>query len=129
MRQQEYCGEAGDTKKMLKNILKYKLVSIMSLISIAFVVGGFLWAYIALGGAGSGPFILHFNDMEGITSVGGLGTIVFMGAFGLIVTVMNALIALEFEGRNAFLGKLVAVLTLLLAILLFMAFASILSVN
>jgi hypothetical protein len=114
---------------MLSHFLKYKFVSIVSAISILFALGGFLWAYFALHALGSGPLILHFEDIDGITAIGGLSQIVFMGVFGIVVTVIDGLIALEFESRNAFWGKLVAVMTLLFAILLFIGFASIISVN
>jgi len=114
---------------MFCEILKHKLVSILSLASLCFVLGGFFWAYFDLRNAGSGPFIIHFNDVNGITSVGGLGTIVFMGIFGIVVVLMNSWIALEFEMKEAFFGKLLAALTLVLAVLLFVGFASIMAVN
>lgn len=114
---------------MFKKILKYKLVSTLSLVSVLFILGGFAWAYFTLRAIGGGPFILHFNDIEGITSVGGLGTIVFAGVFGIIAVIMNFFIALEFEERDRFLGKFLAVMTLLFGILLFIAFVAILSVN
>jgi hypothetical protein len=114
---------------MLKKILKYKFTSALSLISILLAGGGFIWTYATLRAMGAGPFLLHWNDMQGITAIGGLGMIVFMGVFGIIVTVMNGAIALEFEGRNPFFGKLIASLTLVFAILLFISFASIIAVN
>ena len=114
---------------MLKKILKYKLISILSVVSILLVLGGFFWAYALMRGLGTGPFILHFNDMTGITGVGGLGTIVFMGIFGFVVTVMNGCIALEFESRSSFFGKFIAAITLIFATLLFIGFVAILSVN
>ena len=114
---------------MIKKIVRYRVVAALSFASIAFVVGGFLWAYFALRSSGAGPYILHFNDMEGITSVGGLADIVFMGVLGAAATVMNLFVALEFEARDRFLGKIVAGATLIFAVLLFIAFASILNVN
>jgi len=82
-----------------------------------------------MSGSGSGPFILHFNDMVGITSVGDLSVIIFMGVVGIVATVMNFFISLEFEERDPFLGKVMAGATLVFAVLLFIAFASILNVN
>lgn len=114
---------------MLNKFLNYKFVSIVSAVSILLVIGGFLWAYFALRAIGMGPLILHFNDIDGITTVGGIGQIVSMGIFGIVVTIMDTVIALEFESRNAFFGKLVAMMTLLFAILLFIGFAAIISVN
>jgi hypothetical protein len=110
-------------------IAKHKLISIFSAVALCFVLGGSLWAYFALSALGSGPVILHFNDIDGITSIGGLGVIIFMGIFGVLVTLMNFAIALEFEERDPFFGKFLASLTLVFAVLLFIAFVAILSVN
>jgi len=114
---------------MLKRIQKHRIVSIVSGAAVLFTLGGFFWAYFALRAVGSGPFILHFNDIDGITQVGGLSSLVFMGFFGLVVTLMNFAIALELEEKDGFLGKITAVATLGFAILLFIAFAAILNVN
>lgn len=101
----------------------------LNVLAVLFVLGGFFWAYFALAAAGPGPFILHFNDIDGITGIGGLGTIVFMGLFGLLVTLMNFAIALEFERHDAFFGKFLSALSLAFAVLLFIGFASIIGVN
>ena len=114
---------------MLKNIAKYRLVSALSAASILFVLGGFVWAYSILKQIGANSYIIHFNDIDGITQVGSLQTLLFMGILGLIVAVMNAFVALELESRDHFLGKLTASMSLLFSILLFIAFATILNVN
>lgn len=106
-----------------------KAVGILSLAALAFVLGGSLWAYFALGGAGNTPLILHFDDISGITAVGSLKNLIFVGLLGVIVVIMNFFIALELEERDRFLGKLTAALTLLFAVLLFIAFAAIINVN
>ena len=113
---------------MLEKIKRNKLVSGLIAASAAFILAGFAWA-IASFDAAKGPFILHFNDLAGITSVGGMSIVVFAGAFGIVVVLINGCLAFEFAERNAFFGKLVAVLTLVFAVLLFIAFAAILSVN
>jgi hypothetical protein len=114
---------------MLQTFLKHKFVSGLSLFSLLFSMSGFIWAYRALGNAGGGSFVLHFNDISGITSIGGLGTIVFMGISGVLIVLVNGAIALEFESRDRFFGKLIAVLTLFFSVLLFIGFAAIISVN
>jgi hypothetical protein len=93
------------------------------------VLGGSLWAFFVLHVIGGQSFILHFNDVDGITNVGGLGTIIFMGIFGVLVSLMNFIVALEFDSRGPFLGKFLAAMTLVFAILLFIGFASIINVN
>jgi hypothetical protein len=114
---------------MIKNILKYRLVSLLSLASMLFVLGGSIWAYVVLLGSGSSPYILHFNDIDGITRVGGIENLVLMGILGFFIVVINFFVALELEARDKILGKVVAGLTLVMAILLFLGFVAILSVN
>jgi hypothetical protein len=114
---------------MVKKIVQYRAVGALGAAAVLFALGGFAWAYGALSSASSGPYILHFNDMTGITSVGGVDTIISMGILGLVITVMNFFIALELEERDIFLGKVVAGGTLIFAALLFIAFAAILNVN
>jgi hypothetical protein len=114
---------------MLKKIKKYRLVSALSLASFAFAAGGFFWALDALSNDAAGPLILHFSDMAGITSIGSFGSFLWMGAFGVAIVVINFFVALDLETRDNVLGKIVAVMTLVMAILLFLAFAAIIRVN
>jgi hypothetical protein len=114
---------------MIKKIKAYRLVSLLSLASIALAAGGFFWALGALGDATSGPLILHFNDMQGITSIGSFGSLLWMGVLGVAIVVINFFIVLDLEARDNVLGKIVAVMTFVMAILLFLAFAAIIKVN
>lgn len=114
---------------MFRKISKHRIVSIQGLLAVAIVLGGFGWSYFALRGIPSGPFILHFNDVSGITRVGGTELFSFMGAFGVLVTLMNFFIALELDSRDRFFGKYLAFISLVFAVLLFIAFGAIISVN
>jgi hypothetical protein len=114
---------------MIKKFLRHKLVGGLSLAAVLFSAGGFLWAYFALRGVRTTPLILHFNDISGITSIGGISNLIFVGIFGLVITIMNVPIAIELDARDRFLGKLAAVSTLIFAILLFIAFSAIINVN
>lgn len=129
---------------MVKKFLNENLISILSWIAAAFVLGGWIWALVALPLVGARepgvPLILHFDDLRGITVVGGLDAIIFAGIFGLVVVGMNFAIAREFELRaggvngeggagGRFFGRFLAVMTLAFAILLFIAFAAIINVN
>ncbi len=114
---------------MIKKIARYRLVSLFSLASLALVAGGFFWAYGALLNVGAEPLILHFNDMDGITATGGFSNLLFMGILGALIVIVNFFIAIELEARDHFLGKVVASVTLILAVLLFLGFTAILNVN
>ena len=114
---------------IIKQFIKYRLVSILSLISLAIVLGGAIWACGSLAASGTPPFILHFNDIDGITRVGTLRNLVWMGVLGVIMVIMNFFIAIALEERDKVLGKIVAAVTLAAVVLLFIGFVAILSVN
>jgi hypothetical protein len=114
---------------MVKKMLAHKVVCVVSLASMGLVVGGLLWAYFSLRSAAAGPLILHFNDLEGITSVGSLGSILFIGVLGIVTVLINFFLAIELEERDRVLGKVVLGITALFAILLFLGIAAIIRVN
>ncbi len=105
------------------------MVSLIFLASLALAAGGFFWALAALRASASGPLILHFNDMAGITNIGGFGSLIPMGILGIAIVIVNFFVALSLEERDGVLGKIVAVMTLVMTILLFLAFAAIIKVN
>ena len=114
---------------ILKKIINHKAVSAACLGAIAVALGGFLWGYFKLWSMRGGPLVLHFNDISGITEIGNLQDIVSLGILGIAITVINFFIAMELEERDRFLGKMVAVGSGFFAVLLFIAFAAILSIN
>ena len=114
---------------MTKKILKYRTVSILSAVSVCLVAAGTVWAYATLAAIKGPVFIVHFDDIAGITQVGSLATFAIIGFLGIVSVIMNSLIALALEERDPFLGKVTAITTFLFAVLLFMAFAAILNVN
>ena len=104
-------------------------MSLLSLASFAFVTGGFFWALAALQGVNASLLILHFNDIAGITNIGSFSNIIMIGILGIIIVIIDFFVALELEERDTVLGKIIAVVTLIMAILLFLAFAAIIKVN
>ncbi len=107
----------------------HRAIVAMCAAALALVAGGFVWALATLRAAGPGPFILHFNDITGITQVGTAGELAFAGVFAAVLVVVNFAVALELDARDRVLGKLLAAVTLLAAVLLFMACAAIMNVN
>lgn len=114
---------------MLKRLFKYRGITALGVIGLGFVLSGCTWAYTTLRATGESAFILHFNDIDAITSVGGIGTIVFAGVFGTIAVLADLLIALELAERDRRLGMALAVGASAFGVLLFIAFAAILKVN
>lgn len=113
---------------MIKKFLKFRTTCLVFLTSFIFVLGATLWSYFALRGLG-GPIILHFNNFSGITKIGDLPHLVWVGVSAAVAVVINFLIALELEERDGFLGKLAAAATVLFSLLIFIGFAAIISVN
>lgn len=113
---------------MIKKILKFRVTSLIFLVSFVFVLGAALWSYFALRTVG-GPIILHFSNFSGITQIGDLSSLVLFGVGAIVVVVINFFIVLELEERDKFLGKLMAAATLIFALLIFIGFAAIIGVN
>ena len=114
---------------MIKKILNHRTVAALSSVALVLVLGGFLWMLSALQAMGSGPFIINFNDIQGITRTGGIGDVIKMGVLALLIVIVNFFLAVELDERDRILGKMVAGITLVGAILLFIAFVAILNVN
>jgi hypothetical protein len=110
-------------------IKQHRMVSLVFLASLALTAGGFIWALAALHAGASGPLILHFNDMAGITNVGGFESLIPMGILGIAIVIVNFFVALSLEKWDGVLGKIVAAMTFIMAILLFLAFTAIIKVN
>ena len=105
------------------------MVSLVFLASFALAAGGFFWALAALNASSGNGVILHFSDLTGITAVGDFNTLIAMGILGIAIVVVNFFVALSLEERDGVLGKIVAAVTLVMAVLLFIAFAAIIKVN
>ncbi len=116
-------------KVMTRRIFEHKMVSGIFLAALAFAAGGFAWVVVALRSANGGAVILHFNDIDGITQVGMPGDILRVGIFTLLVVLIDFAIALELDARDRVLGKIMAAVTLVACVLLFIACTAILNVN
>lgn len=115
--------------KLIRRMTKHRVVTATFFASLVFAAGGYLWAWFALMKVAGSPLILHFDDLEGITSVGSFGALNFVGIFGIVAVLVNFALALELEDRDPVLGKIVAGATLLFSVLIFIAFAAIMGVN
>lgn len=109
-------------------ILRRRAVSAVFAISFVLVVSGFIWAYFSLRSLKT-PFILHFSSLTGIDRIGTMQDVAAFGIFGMCLTIVNAAIGIALEPRDDFLAKVIALATLVMAVLLFILFAVIISVN
>lgn len=113
---------------MLRRISRSKVLSAVFLTSFGLVSAATIWAYVATKGVG-GPIVVHFNNVSGINQIGTFIDLLLVGITAAIAVIVNFFLALELEKRDWFLGKIVAAVTLFLSILIFIAFAAIISVN
>lgn len=112
------------TERSSQNIFFYGSFAV----SVLLAAGGWLWAWVALRGINS-PLILHFSDYTGINQIGGLTEVHGLGATGLVIVILNFLLARSLHSREPRWAKLLAAATLFIAALLFTALAAIISVN
>jgi hypothetical protein len=96
--------------------------------SLLLVISGPALAYLSLKGIRE-PLILHFSTYTGINQIGGLTELFALGLTALIVVLINAVLAFSLEARQPVLGKVLAMVTVFLALLLFIGFMAIISVN
>jgi len=112
------------------SVFKFKrfyVIPIAFIASTLLVLGGWLWAFFSLRRIDT-PLIIHFSS-RGIDRIGGMGDLFVMGMFGLLIILINFMLAREAEKRDWFWGKVIAGTTLLFALLLFLAFSVIIDVN
>ena len=115
-------------KDFFEKLLRRRAVSIVCGASALLILAGWIWAYFALRHI-TQPLILHFNRYDHINQIGDLADVAHIAFFGLLVTAANSAVALVLEARDWFWGKLVAAATAFFAILLFIFFVVIISVN
>lgn len=116
------------SRNALKRFLEHKTISVPAFASALVVSGGWLWARAALGGVKE-PLILHYANRGGITQTGSFSSLTAVFLVAILVIIVNSTIAFGLEERDLILGKLVSFSTLFLAILMFIGFAAIISVN
>ncbi len=113
---------------MLALVQKYRKLSLVFLVAACLVAAGWAWGYGALRNI-SEPLILHFNNAIGINQVGSFAELTNAALLAFLVVVLNFLLALSLAGREPGVSGLLAVLTLLFGLLIFIGFAAIISVN
>jgi hypothetical protein len=100
----------------------------ISFVSLCLVVVGCAWAYIRLRALGT-PIILHFSDFSGIDRIGTGADLLLYGGLGAVIVLMNGALAHTLSFRERFWSMVLSGATLLMAVLIFILFAVIISVN
>lgn len=105
---------------------RYALVALFSGSFVA-VAGGYAWASYVLGGIAQ-PLIIRFSA-SGIEGRGDAGNLALFALSASVAVVFNALIALEFEKKDRYTGRFIAIMTFALSLLILMGFWAIIRVN
>ncbi len=107
--------------------MKYRLVSALCGGALFVVLLGHALVFYYLHSAGQ-LIVVHYTR-QGIDQFGSIWQVLSYGIVAWSIIIINFLIALELEERDWLWGKVVAGMTLGLAILLFISFQAIISVN
>ncbi len=113
---------------MRLELLRRRIFVTAFVVSLLFVIGGLVWALVALKGV-SPVLIVHFTAGVGINEVGTLWLLGAIAVLAVSAVCVNFLIAMELEKRGWFLSTLVAATTVLFGVLIFVYFQSIIFVN
>ncbi|MEK7137959.1 MAG: hypothetical protein AAB787_00470 [Patescibacteria group bacterium] len=114
--------------KDFKRFFRYKWNNLSLALGFVLIFGGWLWAYLKLRVI-EVPVVILYNEVEGVTRAGEVGEFLKVLVFGLLVLVINFFISAELEERSRFWARLSSIFTIFLAVLIFIYFAAIISVN
>ncbi len=112
----------------IHKLIERRGVLLLSFVSLFWIACGWAWAYFRLTTLTT-PIILHFSAWEGIDRIGTILDIHKIGTIGLIIVLINSLIAFALAPRDRFLALMTASATFVMALLLFILFAAIIGVN
>lgn len=113
----------------MKNFIKNKEVFVLNYIAIGISLISFFLVFFNLISLSNRPLVIHFDDINGVTKMGNFTDIISIAATGIIVTVLNFFISIEVEKKDKFLARIISVVSILFAVLLFIAFTAILTMN
>ena len=113
----------------MKKFKENKIIYILNLVAIGISLISFFMVLLNLIGMVNRPIVMHFDDINGITQMGAFNDIIFITITGIIVTIINFFIALEIRKKDVFLAKIISIASILFAVLLFIAFTAILTMN
>jgi uncharacterized membrane protein len=92
------------------------------------IIAAAVWAYEALHGIHE-PLILHFSSYTGINQIGTLSDLLGVAATAAVLMGVNTVLMSLLVKREGTLFRFLALSTLFIAVLIFIAFMAIISVN
>ncbi len=112
----------------MKKLIQNKLIFYFSASSLFLVLISFLSAVFILGRVNQ-VLIIHFSHLAGIDKVGGMSAVYWLGASSFLLVLVNTFLSYYLESKDDFLGKFLASANLFVAVLIFIFFFAIISIN
>jgi hypothetical protein len=113
----------------MKNLIKNKDVFVLNYVAISISLVSFFFVFFNLINLFNRSLVVHFDDINGVTKMGNFTDIILIAVTGIIVTVLNFFISIEVEKKDKFLARIISIVSILFAVLLFIAFTAILTMN
>jgi len=113
--------------KIIETLKRNYFIYLTMFFSLVLVITSFLNAVYQLKNI-TQPLIINFSDGK-INKVGNLGNIWVLGIFSLLILPIDFFLAVYLDKREKFLSKMLASAALFLAVLIFILFSVIVSVN
>ncbi len=114
--------------RQLDKVKRHRLITLISLLGPILSLAGYLW--LVFYSYETGPtLVVHFNNLDGINQYGSFGDLAWAGGFGVILTFLNLVLALELANRDTMLARIVTGVNVFIGALLFIGFAAIIGVN
>ncbi|MGC8775935.1 MAG: hypothetical protein ACP5QN_01310 [Minisyncoccia bacterium] len=106
---------------------KHIFLNIFFAISLILLISGFVPLFLKF--KMNDVIILKYSNFSGITLIGNFYDLILIFITSIIVFGGNFILAKNFEERDIFLGKLIAVLNFFVCLLIFIYFITIIKVN
>lgn len=113
---------------MINWIKNHKFLIIFFGSSFILLILGFILSFLKFYNYPS-QFIVRYSNNLGIISVGGMIYLVLIFISGIVMFLINFILAKKFEERDFFWGKFIAFVNFFICLLIFIYFIAIINVN
>ena len=113
---------------IIQNIAKDKYLRVVFGLSLLVLIFNFVFSILYVGDVKT-PLIIHFDSFNGIDFLGGRADVFGILTAGIVIVILNILLADFLYNRDRFLSFIFAFASLALSILILIAVSVIISVN
>lgn len=113
---------------MINWIKNHKFLIIFWISGFILLILGFILSFLKFYNYPS-QFITRYSNNLGIISVGGMFHLILIFISGIIIFLINLILAKKFEEKDIFWGKFIAFVNFFICLLIFIYFIAIINVN